>query len=134
MAFYEFSSSALEVFESVDPSQPLLAPHAAGELEVEVEVVQRVALVGGAAAWQRQAGDLAAQPEPPLQVQGAIGPVFLAAPGEAGVVDGHVGEAGEGNEQQFLIKKREKKNVIRLVTAAVTWCVQQFMTQVITRY
>lgn len=50
MAFYKLSSSALEVFESVDPSQPLLAPHAAGELEVEVEVVQRVALVGGAAA------------------------------------------------------------------------------------
>lgn len=99
MAFYKCSSSALEAFESVDPSQPLLAPHAAGELEVEVEVVQRVALVGGAAARQRQAGDLAAQPEPPLQVQGAVGPVFLAAPGKAGVVDGHVGEAGEGNEK-----------------------------------
>lgn len=81
--------------QSVDPCRPLLAPHAVGESEVEVEVVQRVVLVRGAVAGQ--AGDLTAQPEPPLQVQGTVGPVLLAAPGEAGVVDGHVGEAaGEG--------------------------------------
>lgn len=89
---------------SVDPSRPLLAPHAVGESEVEVEVVQRVVLVRGAVAGQ--AGDLTAQPEPPLQVHGAVGPVLLSAPGEAGVVDGHVGEAAEEGgviENWFLI-------------------------------
>lgn len=50
--------------EWVDPSRPLLAPHAVGDSEVQVEVVQRVVLVGGAVAGQ--AGDLTAQPEPPL--------------------------------------------------------------------
>lgn len=61
---------------------------------MQVEVVQRVVLVGGAVAGQ--AGDLTAQPEPPLQVQRTVGPVLLASPGaEAGVVDGHVGEAAE---------------------------------------
>lgn len=79
--------------ESVDPRRPRLAPHAVGESEVEVEVVQRIVLVRGAVA--RQAGHLTAQPEPLLQVQGTAGPVLLAAPGEAGVVDGHVGEAAE---------------------------------------
>lgn len=76
---------------SVNPKHWLFAPHAVGQSEVKVEVIQRVILVGGAVA--RQAGDLTAQPEPSLQVQGTIGPVLLAAPGEAGVVDGHVGEA-----------------------------------------
>lgn len=64
---------------------------------MEVEVVQRVVLVRGAAAGQRQAGDLAAQPVPPLQVQGAVGPVLLPSR-EAGVVDGHVGYTGGERE------------------------------------
>ena len=56
-----------------------------GEFEVEVEVVQRVALVRRGGAGQRQTGDLAAQPVPLLQVQGA-GVPGLFAPDEAGVV------------------------------------------------
>lgn len=92
---------------SIPVSRSLLAPHAAGEPEVEVEVVQRVILVGGAATGKRQAGDLAAQPEPPLQVQGAVGPVLLATAGEAGVVDGHVGEA-EGERRRGEDERKEK--------------------------
>lgn len=84
-------------------------PHAAGE--PEVEVVQRVVLVRGAAAGQRQAGDLAAQPVPALQVQGAVGPVLLPSR-EAGVVDGHVGYTG-GRERvtvrTFLALTTEQK-------------------------
>lgn len=75
---------------------PRLSPHAAAELEVEAEVVQRIVLLRGAGAGQGQAVDLAAKPKPPLQVQGAAVPVLLPSD-EAGVVDGHVGNAG-GNK------------------------------------
>lgn len=56
----------------------------------ESEVLQRIALVWGAGAGQRQAGDLAAKPKPPLLVQGAISPVLLPS-SKAAIMYGHVG-------------------------------------------
>lgn len=84
---------------------------------MEVEVVQGVVLVGGAVA--RQAGDLTAQPEPSLQVQGTVGPVLLAAPGETGVMDGHVGEAVEESRRK-LVSRGKKHVVVRFVSDTVT--------------
>lgn len=68
--------------------------HIACEPEAEVEVVQRVVLLRGAGVRQRQAGDLAAQPVPPLHVQGAVVPGLLPS-NKAGVMQGHVGYAGK---------------------------------------
>lgn len=93
-------------------------PHAAGEPEVEVEVVQRVVLVRRAAAGQRQAGDLAAQPVAPLQVQGAVGPVLLPSR-EAGVVDGHVG---------YTIKPKENKSINKHDTGVNLWKWKMFFS------
>lgn len=59
--------------------------HTTGESEAEVEVLQRVILVRGAGAGQRQTGDLAAQSVSLLPVQGAVGPGFFPS-NEAGVM------------------------------------------------
>lgn len=90
MSVVHFSPSFLQTLSGV-------SPHAAGESEVEVEVVQRVVLLRGAGAGQGQAGDLAAQPKPPLEVQGAVVPGLFPS-NKAGVVQGHVGDTGGTND------------------------------------
>lgn len=63
----------------------------AGEPEAETEVLQSFALVRGVGAGQ--AGHLAAQPKPPLDVQRAAVPRFIHS-NKAGFVHRHVGDAG----------------------------------------
>lgn len=63
------------------------------ESEAEIEVVKSIVLVRGVGAWQ--AGDLAAQTVSSLDVQGAVVPRLLQS-NKAGVMDGHVGDTGEG--------------------------------------
>lgn len=81
-----------------------MSPHAAGESEAEVEVVQRVVLLRGAGPRQGQACDLTAQPVPLLQVQGAVAPVIVPS-NEGRVMYGHVGYTGGGGDcQSFWIQ------------------------------
>lgn len=68
---------------------PRLSPDVSGESEV----LQRIVPVRGAGAGQGQAGDLAAQPVPALQVQGAVAPGLLPS-SKAALMDGHVGQTG----------------------------------------